>query len=86
MEANGAIPPNIHFQPEPDLEPEFISEREGTNAKSPQGLSSLGIYPESVSSCSIFSGSDESMQDAPTPVVRTMRYLRQRSFDHFSCW
>ena len=37
-EANGAVPPRINFQTQPELEPEFTSESEGTNAKSPRGL------------------------------------------------
>ncbi|KAI9509431.1 hypothetical protein F5148DRAFT_1187964 [Russula earlei] len=50
-EANGAVPPKIHFQKsEPDLEPEFGS---GSDENSPRG-------------------SDESMQDAPTPMARTI--------------
>jgi len=37
-EANGAIPPRIHFQPDPELELEPTSESESTSAKSLQGL------------------------------------------------
>jgi hypothetical protein len=36
-EANGAIPPKIHFRPEPELEPELTSEHESSAAKSLQG-------------------------------------------------
>ncbi|KAF8265240.1 hypothetical protein EI94DRAFT_1736338 [Lactarius quietus] len=50
-EANGAIPPRIHFQPEPEPEQESASEPENLGAKSPLD-------------------SDESLQDALTPIAR----------------
>ena len=42
-EANGAVPPKIHFQPEPELE--LTSEPESTDVKSLRGLLSLSILP-----------------------------------------
>ncbi|KAI0254145.1 hypothetical protein BJV78DRAFT_1188986 [Lactifluus subvellereus] len=50
-EANGAVPPKIHFLPEPEPEPEFTSEPGNPDTES-------------------LRESDESMQDALTPVVR----------------
>ena len=43
-EANGAIPPKIHFQPDPELELEPTSEPESAAAKSLQGLLSPSIH------------------------------------------
>jgi serine/arginine repetitive matrix protein 2 len=37
-EANGAVPPRINFPVQPELDLEFTSESESTNAKSPRGL------------------------------------------------
>jgi serine/arginine repetitive matrix protein 2 len=42
-EANGAVPPNIHSRPEPELEPEFASELGSTDVNSLRGLPSLSI-------------------------------------------
>lgn len=47
-EANGAIPPKIHFQPDPELELELTSEPESTAAKSLQGLLSPSIHHNGV--------------------------------------
>jgi serine/arginine repetitive matrix protein 2 len=38
MEANGGVPPKIHFQAQPELEPEFTSEPGSTNTNSLRGL------------------------------------------------
>jgi serine/arginine repetitive matrix protein 2 len=81
-EANGAIPPKIHFQPEPELGPELTSEHESTAAKSLQGLSLT--FHESVLSCSIFSGSDESMQDVLTPIARPIEIPPAEKFRSFA--
>jgi serine/arginine repetitive matrix protein 2 len=65
-EANGAIPPNVQFQPEPEREPE------------PQDELLRGLWQNpliwyaklfSYAAC-FFLESDESTQDALTPVVR----------------
>ncbi|KAN0134036.1 hypothetical protein V8E53_008254 [Lactarius tabidus] len=55
-EANGAIPPRIHFQPESEPEQDSASEPEILGAKSPLD-------------------SDESMQDALTPIARLIEIL-----------
>ena len=67
-EANGAVPPKIHLP-----EPEFASESESMGAPSLRGLFfcyPFGCCRERVSYVSSFPGSDDSIQDAPTPIAR----------------
>ena len=64
-EANGAVPPKIHLP-----EPELASESESMDATSLRGLSPPRFLSRKSFSCFIFPGSDDSIQDAPTPIAR----------------
>jgi serine/arginine repetitive matrix protein 2 len=64
-EANGAVPPKIHLP-----EPEFASESESMGAPSLRGLLPPRFLSRKSFSCFIFPGSDDSIQDAPTPIAR----------------
>ena len=84
MEANGGVPPNIHLQAQPELEPEFTSEPESTNTNSLRGLFIPLQLPSMRFTRSIFTGSDESIQDAPTPIARTIEIPPPEKFQSFS--
>ena len=64
-EANGAVPPKIHLP-----EPEFASESESIDTPSLRGLLPPRFLLRKSFSCSIFPGSDDSIQDVPTPIAR----------------
>jgi serine/arginine repetitive matrix protein 2 len=78
-EANGAVPPKIHLP-----EREFASESESTDAPSLRGLLPPRFLSRESFSCFIFPGSDDSIQDAPTPIARPIEIPPPEKLRSFS--
>jgi hypothetical protein len=80
-EANGAIPPKIHFQPDPEPELEPTSEPQSTATKSLQGL----LSPTFVAAFSDGPSFQGVMKVCRTPHLSCgpLRSPRRRSFDQF---
>ena len=78
-EANGAVPPKIHLP-----EPEFASESESVDVPSLRGLLPPRFLSRKSFSCFIFPGSDDSIQDAPTPIARPIEIPPPEKLHSFS--